>query len=90
MSGARHTRALSPASATRPASPLAAQVHRLVSAPERLFLSVLVAMCDALEAPPAELIVTQAHNSSPRRRQRQRLADLASRRPTRVRLNRDL
>lgn len=83
--------ALAPASATRPniAPGRAAGALPRYRTPNGLFLSVLVAICDALEVTPAELIVTEAHNSAPRPRQRHRLGDLASRRPTHVRFNRD-
>jgi DNA-binding Xre family transcriptional regulator len=44
------------------------QVHRLVSgSPERLSLAVLAALCDILEATPADLIATSAANLAVRK-----------------------
>src|SRR5579859_3258584 len=41
----------------------ASQVHRLVTGtPERLSLPVLAALCDILDATPADLIITSAGN----------------------------
>lgn len=46
----------------------ASQVHRLVSGtPERLSLSLLVALCDILGTTPADLVVTRAEDLAPRR-----------------------
>ena len=65
----------------------ASQVHRLVTGtPERLSLSVLAALCDALEVTPADLIITDAANSPRAAAGGTPVADLAGRRPTRARV----
>lgn len=67
----------------------ASQVHRLVTGtPERLSLPVLAALCDILEVTPADLILTDAANASPRAALAgEGTADLAARRPTRARIH---
>ncbi|MER5334288.1 helix-turn-helix transcriptional regulator [Micromonospora sp. NPDC002717] len=71
----------------------ASQVHRLVTGtPERLSLPVLAALCDILDASPAELIVTSAANVAPRKAVAgDALApvDLATVRPRRARVRPD-
>ena len=62
------TTGLVPRLAERGITLSASQVHRLVTGtPERLSLPVLAALCDILEATPAELIATRAQNAAPRR-----------------------
>ena len=59
--GLFHTTELVPLLAERGIVLSVSQVHRLVtSAPERLSLPVLAALCDIFGTTPAELIVTEA------------------------------
>ena len=77
----------------------ASQVHRLVtSAPERLSMPILAALCDIFEVSPSDLIRTEATSvgvrkvtagDRPSRTQRaQRSADIAALRPVRARITR--
>ena len=59
---------LSPLLAERGIELSSVQVWRLVTQiPERLSLPVLAALCDILEATPADLIATRAEAAAPRR-----------------------
>lgn len=66
----------------------ASQVHRLVTGtPERLSLPVLSALCDIFGVTPADLILTTAENTAPRRAASGApVADLATMRPVRARI----
>jgi DNA-binding Xre family transcriptional regulator len=65
----------------------ASQVHRLVTGtPERLSLPVLSALCDIFDVTPADLILTTAENTAPRRAAGAQVADLAAMRPVRARI----
>lgn len=71
----------------------ASQVHRLVTGtPERLSLPVLAALCDILEATPADLVATTAANVAPRKAvagDAPAPVDLATVRPKRARVRPD-
>lgn len=59
---------LAPLLAERGITLSASQIHRLVTGtPERLSLPVLAALCDLLEVTPAELILTNAANTTTRK-----------------------
>ena len=72
----------------------ASQVHRLVtSAPERLSMPILAALCDIFEVTPGDLIRTEATSvgvrkiaAGDKRARSPRSADVAALRPVRARI----
>lgn len=88
------TTELAPLLAVRGINLSATQVYRLVThQPERLSLAVLVALCDALECTPNDLIEPEIHTTAGQRRAAGQAGDVvelrAAIRPRRARVDPD-